>query len=47
MEGYWFESLSWPFISLFIFLALIFIIGNVLELRMKYRKLVMLVPLER
>ena len=46
MEGYWFEFLSWPFISLFIFLALIFIIGNVLELRMK-RKLIMLVSLER
>ena len=35
MEGYWFESYTWPFIAMFIFFGLIFIIGNVLELRKK------------
>ena len=56
MEGYGFESYTWPFVAMFIFFGLIFIIGNVLELRKKckqnhYSKLVIncttnLVPLE-
>ena len=35
MEGYWFESYTWPFVAMFIFFGLIFTIGNVLELRKK------------